>query len=167
MSYALSKLLSHRGDEISMSEIRKLAAATAVVPCTSVECERAFSKMNFMKTNLRNRMTTKTLNSLVLLQTHGPPLEKFPFKDVVAIWHRVKHRRIEFKTPVAPTATSTYTATSSVKDISWREPPAELHAMSLYSLSSSLRDSPALGQSLSSISAGAENERTEGVLEEL
>ena len=110
MSFALKQLLTHPGQDFTLSEvcsiihvifdsilsfqIRKIAQATSVMPCTSVECERAFSAMNLVKGRLRNRMKTDTLNKLVLVHMHGPNISHFPFKDVVSIWQKLKTRRI-------------------------------------------------------------------------
>ena len=88
-----------------MSEIRKLAQATSVLAITSVECERAFSAMNVVKTEVRNKMSNNTLNNLITVRMHGPTIHQFPFAEVVSIWHRMVHRRIQFQTPV-PVASS-------------------------------------------------------------
>ena len=100
MAFMLNKLLTHPCQEHTLSEIRKLAQATSVLPVTSVECERAFSAMNVVKTQLRNRMSNSTLNNLITIRTVGPPLSKFPFADVVNIWYRHSSRRIQFETPI-------------------------------------------------------------------
>ena len=46
-------------------QLAKLAAIGALIPVSTAECERAFSAMNRIKTELRNRLKTSTLDCLM------------------------------------------------------------------------------------------------------
>lgn len=40
------------------------------LPHSSVDCERVFSKINLIKTKVRNKLNTETMNSLLLASEH-------------------------------------------------------------------------------------------------
>ena len=61
-------------------QLAKLASIAALVPVSTAECERSFSTMNWVKTALRNRMKTSTLDSLTRISIEGPPLPQFNFE---------------------------------------------------------------------------------------
>ena len=57
------------------------------IPITSVECERSFSKMNIIKTELRNGLYNDTLNDLMLIPILGPSnLEDFDPHPMINQW---------------------------------------------------------------------------------
>ena len=73
------------------------ASIALILPVSTADCERAFSTMKRVKTELQNRMSTKTLNQLLqILQIHieGPKLEEFNFDKAVDTWGKMKNRRI-------------------------------------------------------------------------
>ena len=53
----------------------KLAQICLVLPLSTADCERAFSTMKRVKTPLRNRLNTKTLDSLMRIRIEGADLE--------------------------------------------------------------------------------------------
>jgi hAT family C-terminal dimerisation region len=59
------------------------------IPVTSVECERAFSLQNRLKTKLRNRLGEDRVNVLMKLSM-GPPIELFDFPTAVRYWKAAK-----------------------------------------------------------------------------
>ena len=71
-----------------------LAAICQVLPVTTVDCERAFSAMKRIKSQLRSTMKTKTLNHLLLISIEGPELDKFDFNRALQTWGKQKNRRI-------------------------------------------------------------------------
>ena len=72
-----------------------LAQICRVVPIHSADVERTFSQLKIIKSNIRNRMLEKTLDSLLRITTEGPKVNEFPFKDAVALWACKKNRRIK------------------------------------------------------------------------
>ena len=76
--------------------LSKLASIAALVPVSTAECERSFSTMNRVKTKLRNRMRTSTLDSLIRISMGGPPLPQFNFERAADIWGTLRLRFISF-----------------------------------------------------------------------
>ena len=50
--------------------------------------------MRRVKTELRNRLSTQTLNQLQQIGIKGPQLEEFHFDKAVDTWGKVKNKRI-------------------------------------------------------------------------
>ena len=73
-----------------------LCQMIAVIPATSVDCERGFSNLGRIKTNLRNRMrehleplmriSTTKMDALTLREVHG--------LNLIKLWRRRKDRRL-------------------------------------------------------------------------
>jgi hypothetical protein len=80
------------------SDVPNYAAACKLmlcIPVTSVECERAFSLQNRIKTKLRNRLNEQRINVLMKIAT-GPPTTSFDFATAVRHWRAVTKRRLHF-----------------------------------------------------------------------
>ena len=60
-------------------QLTKLSAIAALIPISTAECERAFSAMKRIKTDLRNRLKTSTLDCLMRITIEGPPASNFNF----------------------------------------------------------------------------------------
>ncbi|KAK5871515.1 hypothetical protein PBY51_004394 [Eleginops maclovinus] len=73
--------LSSQNDEGAQlyPSLSQLAAIALTVPISSVNCERDFSTMNRVKTDLRNRLQGDHLAACMLLSISGPPLGEFPY----------------------------------------------------------------------------------------
>ena len=71
-----------------------LASIALVVPVSTAECERCFSSMKRIKTVLRNRMDTKTLDQLIRISNEGPNPEHFDFNIAADLWGSRRQRRI-------------------------------------------------------------------------
>ena len=71
-----------------------LAQICRVVPIHSADVERSFSQLKLVKTNIRNRMFEKTLDSLLRITIEGPEVNEFHVKDAVTLWASKKNRRI-------------------------------------------------------------------------
>lgn len=71
-----------------------LASIALVIPVSTAECERCFSCMKRIKTVLRNRMETATLDQLMLIVNEGPKLEEFNFDKAADLWGSLRQRRI-------------------------------------------------------------------------
>ncbi|KAJ8011839.1 hypothetical protein DPEC_G00062450 [Dallia pectoralis] len=76
----MSKLASQHDEWCQIyPSLSKLAAIALTVPISSVNCERDFSMMNRVKTDLRNRLQGEHLAACMLLSINGPPLSEFPY----------------------------------------------------------------------------------------
>ena len=65
----------------------KLMAISMVLPVSSVECERGFSKQNIIKTQLRCRLTIESLEQLMRVSLNGPRLEELDPLPIYRMWH--------------------------------------------------------------------------------
>ena len=74
--------------------VSKLIVRALVLPVCTADCERCFSTMKCIKTDLRNRMNTATLDKLLRIRIEGPDMGKFNFKEAVTRWKDKKNRRL-------------------------------------------------------------------------
>ncbi|KAK0135006.1 Zinc finger protein 862 [Merluccius polli] len=72
----------------------KLAAIALTVPLSSVNCERDFSTMNRVKTDLRNRLQGEHLEACMRISISGPSVQEFPYEEALKIFFR-KPRKIK------------------------------------------------------------------------
>ena len=73
----------------------KLLVRAVVLPVSTADCERCFSTMSRIKTDLRNRMSTDALQKLIQIRLEGPDdLNDFDFKEACHRWAKLKNRRI-------------------------------------------------------------------------
>jgi len=70
----------------TLANILKLANIYLTVSVSSASCERGFSTQNLVKTPLRNRMTTPTLDSCIRIISHRIPVNEFDFRETYQIW---------------------------------------------------------------------------------
>ena len=75
----------------------KLAHIYKVLPPHTSDCERDFSQMKLIKTDIRNRMGEDTLDYLLRINIAGPPIEQFPFGKAVKLWSEKKDRRYKVR----------------------------------------------------------------------
>ncbi|WAR15188.1 DCA17-like protein [Mya arenaria] len=61
----------------------------AVVPMSSVQCERGFSTQNRIMTRLRTSLNNKNLDTLMRIREDGPPLNQFDFNRALLKWKRL------------------------------------------------------------------------------
>ncbi|XP_054588645.2 zinc finger protein 862 [Nothobranchius furzeri] len=78
--------------------VSKLAAIAMTVPISSVNCERDFSTMNRVKTDLRNRLQGDHLAACLQLSINGPPLGEFPYHRALEMFCK-KSRKIKCQIP--------------------------------------------------------------------
>lgn len=78
------QLMSHLIKSSEMScmfpNLTKLATIGLLLPMSSVDCERGFSTLYRVKTDLRNRLANRTLNHLLMMSVEGPSLQDFPYE---------------------------------------------------------------------------------------
>jgi len=72
------------------SHLAVLAGIASVLPLTSVECERGFSRQNVIKTKLRSRLNAESLDHLLRVSLEGPELADFSHTSAYAIWCDMK-----------------------------------------------------------------------------
>ncbi|KAK7880350.1 hypothetical protein WMY93_033006 [Mugilogobius chulae] len=70
----------------------QLAAIALTVPISSVNCERDFSTMNRVKTDLRNRLQGDHLAACMLLSINGPPSAQFPYQRALELFFSKKRK---------------------------------------------------------------------------
>ena len=58
-------------------ELRPLLDSIRSIPCSSSECERGFSVMNCIETDVRNSLLISNVSSLMFININGPPIELF------------------------------------------------------------------------------------------
>ena len=67
------------------TNLAKLATIGLLLPVSTVVCERGLSALTRVKTNLRNRLSVKTLNHLLVIAIEGPSPADYPYdKHVIA-----------------------------------------------------------------------------------
>ena len=71
-----------------------LASLGLTIPFTTADCECAFSTLKRVKTSLRNRQKTTTLDCLLRISMEGPELEHYNFDHAVTKWSSIRIRRI-------------------------------------------------------------------------
>lgn len=71
--------------------MNKLFVHALVLPVSTVDCERCFKRV---KTTLRNRMSTTTLDSLLRIRIEGPESADFNFAEAAKKWASIRNRRL-------------------------------------------------------------------------
>ena len=61
------------------------------IPCSSAECERGFSLMNNIETDLRTTLLVLNISNLMFININGPPLHLIDFGPFVTSWN-ITHR---------------------------------------------------------------------------
>ena len=64
----------------------KLKAIVNTLPVSSADCERGFSTMNVICTDLRNSLAVSHISNLMLISLIGPPVSKFQPDSYVKLW---------------------------------------------------------------------------------
>ena len=67
-------------------ELAKSLHIGLVIPISTATCERGFSAMKRIKTDLRNRLTTRVLDCLMRISIDGPNLGSFDFNRAATKW---------------------------------------------------------------------------------
>jgi len=80
-----------------VSEFYKLAQIYITLPPTSVSNERTFSRMNFVKSNTRNRLGIYHLNVCMRLESSPSTYKDYPFERAWQAWMAAKMRRQQNK----------------------------------------------------------------------
>ena len=73
----------------------KLAAIGLLLPMSTADCERGFSTLSRVKTDLRNRLSSESLNNLLMVSIEGPAPDQFPYNQACNIWASWRQRMID------------------------------------------------------------------------
>jgi hypothetical protein len=60
-------------------QMATLISIALIIPVSTAPCERGFSAINRIKTKLRNRLHTSTVDTLLRISVEGPPISQFDF----------------------------------------------------------------------------------------
>ena len=82
-----------KGEELK--SLTKLAAIGLLLLLSTVDCERGFSTLSRVKTDLRNRLCNRTLNNLLIISIEGPDTEDYPYDKACNLWASWRNRRIQ------------------------------------------------------------------------
>jgi hypothetical protein len=74
------------------NNLDKLYDAYHSLILSTVECERSFSRMNFIKNKHRTNLSNETLDNLLLLSTYQGPVRDFDFSKAYQIWNSQRTR---------------------------------------------------------------------------
>ena len=66
--------------------LKGLSNCLRTLPCSTAECERGFSLMNIISTDLRSTILVKNIASLMFVNLNGPPLKLWIPHDYVKSW---------------------------------------------------------------------------------
>jgi len=72
-------------------KLKPLVQAISTIPCSTAECERGFSCMNLIMTDLRSTLLIDHVASLMFINIHGPPVSQWNPQTYVNSW-TVRHR---------------------------------------------------------------------------
>ena len=80
---SVHQLMSHvvKSEELKLMfpNLAKLAAIGLLLPLSSVDCERGFSTLSRVKTDLRNRLSSRIFNHLLVIAIEGPSPTDYPY----------------------------------------------------------------------------------------
>ena len=79
---------------ISADVVNTQLVVAAIIPVSTAECERSFSAMKRIKTSLRNRLKTTTLDCLMRISIEGQCISTFNFERAADIWQRMCNHRL-------------------------------------------------------------------------
>jgi hypothetical protein len=74
----------------SFAELAKIALTT---PTGSVENERSFSLMNYVKNERRNKLGPEALNAICRIKRSGYTIKDFPYEETIRVWKETRPRR--------------------------------------------------------------------------
>ena len=69
-----------------LPNLSRLAAIGLLLPMPTVDCEREFSTLKRIKTDLRNRLSSMTLQNLMMISVEGPEPSDFPYDRACDLW---------------------------------------------------------------------------------
>lgn len=77
--------------------ITKLKAVLRTLPVSSADCERGFSSMNVICSDIRNRLDVHHIDNLIFISLVGPPVKHFCPEHYVKLWLQSHRSADHFK----------------------------------------------------------------------
>ena len=84
---AFRDFFAHDGRTVPI-DLKPLFNILNIIPVGTSECERGFSQMNLIETDLRNSLNVSSIADLLFIKLNGPPLESWQPKSYVVHWLR-------------------------------------------------------------------------------
>lgn len=81
--------------ERESENLHSLVTAVNTFPCSTAECERDFSLMNNISTDLRSSLTVANISNLMFISANGPPLDQLDLKPYVKSWLRTHRSAVD------------------------------------------------------------------------
>ena len=74
-------LISNSALQVMFPNLARVAAIGLLLPMSTADCERGFSTLQRVKTDLRNLLSNRILNCLLLISIEGPSPTDFPYDE--------------------------------------------------------------------------------------
>ncbi|XP_041377598.1 zinc finger protein 862-like [Gigantopelta aegis] len=75
--------------------LHKIASVGLIIPVSTADCERGFSTLNRVKTDLRGSLLEKNLNNILAVTMEGKEAKDFDFHKACETWGSMKNRKID------------------------------------------------------------------------
>ena len=95
-----SKMLHSNKDKTAWKAALFVAGLCFCTPISNATLERLFNHMNLVKTNIQNRLSNDSLNSILQIRLNGISMQTFhnvQFNKCVHYWYDTKNRRLQQK----------------------------------------------------------------------
>ena len=76
------------GGRFIPEDLNEIISYHRIIACSTAECERGFSSMNLIVTNLRSRILVQYVSSLLFIKLNGRSFEIFKSEEYVKTWLR-------------------------------------------------------------------------------
>lgn len=80
------RFLAESTNSNEYTNLCKLLNFILILPFSTAECERGFSQLNLIKNDVRNRLSTDTVNDLLMIKLYGPSLTDFSPDEAIKLW---------------------------------------------------------------------------------
>lgn len=100
---AFEDYIDNGGKKSVPVDLQPLLNCIKVIPCSSAECERGFSVMNCILTDIRSRLLVNRVSNLMFIKLHGPPVNLWKPDEYVLKWLRNHRSAIDSQTKIAKT----------------------------------------------------------------
>ena len=106
--------------QLKYSNLLAIADIARIQCVSTTQCERAFSVQNCIKTKFRNKLQTRSLESIMRIALEGPTNDVDVFLvEAIALWKNSRKFRYLFSNP------SRYLANNAVEDDEGANQPSD------------------------------------------
>lgn len=90
----------------NQSNVLSLVDLVLTLPAHSADCERGFSRLNYVKNDWRSRLGNVAVSDLLYIMLHTPDVKQFDPFPAIRLWNSTAKRRIRAPvvTAAAPSA---------------------------------------------------------------